>query len=299
MFGRRSDGKELKHVSPFFRVMPCIMKERDDSQVYFNQDLVLKKMEDYINNRAVENIKITILDIVFAGIIRILAERPKLNRFVINGRIYARNKITLAITIKKSLTDEGDETTVKVDFDGTENLFEVRDKLQALIVQNKDKTTVNGTDKIAGILSKIPTAVLKFTVGLLRFLDKRGCLLKSIIKISPFHTSAVITNVGSLGIDSIYHHIYNFGTTSMFFAIGKKKKSYIFEDEEIYKEKCINLAFVGDERICDGYYYASSFRSLVRYLTHPELLEKNIEAINMDPELWFNFTIIKIKSVEN
>lgn len=285
MFGRRSDGKELKNVSPFFRIMPCIMKERDDSQVYFDQDLVIKKMEEYINSKAEENIKISIMDIVFAGIVRILAERPKLNRFVINGRIYARNKITLAITIKKSLTDEGDETTVKVDFDGTENLFEVKEKLQSLIAQNKDTSAANDTDKFAKILSKIPTGILKFAVGLIKFLDKHGILPKSIIELSPFHTSAVVTNVGSIGIDSIYHHIYNFGTTSMFFAIGKKKKSYVFEDDEIYKEKCINLAFVGDERICDGYYYASSFRSLVRYLTHPELLEKSIEKVNIDPEL--------------
>lgn len=285
MFGRRSDGKELKNVSPFFRIMPCIMKERDDSQVYFDQDLVIKKMEEYINSKAEENIKISIMDIVFAGIVRILAERPKLNRFVINGRIYARNKITLAITIKKSLTDEGDETTVKVDFDGTENLFEVKEKLQSLIAQNKDTSAANDTDKFAKILSKIPTGILKFAVGLIKFLDKHGILPKSIIELSPFHTSAVVTNVGSIGIDSIYHHIYNFGTTSMFFAIGKKKKSYVFEDDEIYKEKCINLAFVGDERICDGYYYASSFRSLVRYLTHPELLEKSIEKVNVDPEL--------------
>ena len=285
MFGRRSDGKELKNVSPFFRIMPCIMKERDDSQVYFDQDLVIKRMEEYINSKAEENIKISIMDIVFAGIVRILAERPKLNRFVINGRIYARNKITLAITIKKSLTDEGDETTVKVDFDGTENLFEVKEKLQSLIAQNKDTSAANDTDKFAKILSKIPTGILKFAVGLIKFLDKHGILPKSIIELSPFHTSAVVTNVGSIGIDSIYHHIYNFGTTSMFFAIGKKKKSYVFEDDEIYKEKCINLAFVGDERICDGYYYASSFRSLVRYLTHPELLEKSIEKVNVDPEL--------------
>jgi len=285
MFGKRSDGKELKHVSPFFRIMPCIMKERDDSQVYFSQDLVIKKMEEYINLKAAENIKISIMDIVFAGIVRILAEKPKLNRFVINGRIYARNKITLAITIKKSLTEEGEETTVKVDFDGTENLFEVKEKLQNLIAQNKDTSAANDTDKFAKVLSKIPTPILKFAVGLIKFLDKRGILPKSIIELSPFHTSAVITNVGSLGLDSIYHHIYNFGTTSMFFAIGKKKKSYVFEDDEIYKEKCINLAFVGDERICDGHYYASSFRSLVRYLTHPELLEKNIEKINIDPEL--------------
>ena len=285
MFGKRSDGKELKNVSPFFRIMPFIMKQRDDSQVYFDQDLVIKRMEEYINNKAEQNIKISIMDIVFAGIVRILAERPKLNRFVINGRIYARNKITLAITIKKSLTDEGDETTVKVDFDGTENLFEVKEKLQSLITQNKDTSAANDTDKFAKVLSKIPTGILKFAVGLIKFLDKKGILPKSIIELSPFHTSAVVTNVGSIGIDSIYHHIYNFGTTSMFFAIGKKKKSYVFEDDEIYKEKCINLAFVGDERICDGYYYASSFRSLVRYLTHPELLEKSIESVNVDPEL--------------
>ena len=91
--------------------------------------------------------------------------------------------------------------------------------------------------------------------------------------------------MGSIGIDSIYHHIYNFGTTSMFFAVGKKKKSYVFNDEELIKEKTINVAFVGDERICDGHYYASSFRSLSRYLTHPELLETGAEARNLDPEL--------------
>jgi len=139
--------------------------------------------------------------------------------------------------------------------------------------------------KLLGLLSKIPSGLIKFAVGFLKFLDKRGYLPKKIIEISPFHTTAVVTNVGSLGIDSIYHHIYNFGTTSMFFAIGKKKKSYVFEDDEIYKEKCINLAFVGDERICDGHYYAASFRSLARYLTHPELLETKLEKINLDPEL--------------
>ena len=285
MFGLRSDGKELKHVHPFFRLMPSLMTERNDSEVYFNQDLVIKKMDDYINLKANEGIKISIMDIVFAGIVRIIAERPKLNRFAINGRLYARNKITLAITVKKQLTDEGDETTVKVDFTGKENIFEVKDKLQTLIAENKDDSNENGTDKLASTLSKIPSSVLKVAVKLLRYLDKHGHLPKKVIEVSPFHNTAVVTNVGSLGIDSIYHHIYNFGTTSMFFSIGKKKKSYVFEDDEIYKEKCINLAFVGDERICDGHYYASSFRTLVKYLTHPELLEIGLEKINTDPDL--------------
>ena len=285
MFGRRSDGKELKHVMPFFRIMPCIMKERDDSQVFFNQDIAIKKIDEYISTKAQEGIKFTLLDIMFAAIVRIFAERPKLNRFAINGRIYARNKITLAITIKKSLTEDGDETTVKVDFDGTENIYEVRDRLQALIKENKDVEAENGTDKIAGVLAKIPTSILKIAVGILKVLDKHGHLPKSIIEVSPFHTSAVVTNVGSLGIDSIYHHVYNFGTTSMFFAIGKKKKSYVFNDDELAKERTVNVAFVGDERICDGQYYASSFRSLVRYVTHPELLETGAENRLPDPEL--------------
>ena len=285
MFGKRSDGKELKHVSPFFKLMPMLMVERDDSHVYFNQDASIKRIEEYISQKAEEGIKISLLDIIFASIVRLMAERPKLNRFAINQRIYARNKITLAITIKKSLTDDGDETTVKVDFDGTENIFEVRNKLQTLIAENKDLSNANGTDKIAGILSKIPTFALKFAIKLIRFLDKHGMLPKSVIEASPFHASAVVTNVGSLGIDSIYHHIYNFGTTSMFFAIGKKKKSYVFGEDEITEEKCVNLAFVGDERICDGHYYASSFRSLVKYLNKPELLETKLEAVNKDPEL--------------
>ena len=285
MFGRRSDGKELKKASPFFRIIPCIMKERNDSEVFFNQDIAIKKIEEYISAKAEEGIKITLLDIIFAAIVRIIAERPKLNRFAINGRLYARNKITLAIAIKKSLTDDGDETTIKVDFDGTENIFEVKDKLQTLISENKDSTTENGTDKVAGLLSKIPTSILKFTVNRLLFLDKHGLLPKSIINISPFHSTCVVTNVGSLGIDSIYHHIYNFGTTSMFFAVGKKKKSYVFNDDVLSEEKCINVAFVGDERICDGYYFASSFRSLAKLLMHPELLEIGLPELNKDPEL--------------
>ena len=273
MFGRRSDGKELKKVDAIFRLMPNLMYNRDDSQVFFNKDVPIEYINNYIDAKSKEGIKITLLDIVFAAIVRIIAERPRLNRFAINGRTYARNEITICMTIKKNLTDESEETNLKVHFDGTENLFEVRDKLQKLITENKDTSAENDTDKTAKALSKIPTSFLKLAIKLIKWLDKHGHLPKFLIEVSPFHTSAFVTNVGSLGIDAIYHHLYNFGTTSMFFAVGKKKKSYVFEDDEMKEERCINVAFVGDERICDGYYYAHSFRALSKYLNHPELLE--------------------------
>lgn len=277
MFGHRSDGKKVKNVDPLFRIIPAIMLERNDSQVYFKQDIPLKKIDEYINKKAEEGIKISYMNIIYAAIVRIIHERPQLNWFVMNGTLYKRNKIYVSLAIKKSLSDEGQETVTKIGYEGTENLFEIKDKLEKTIEENKQKSTENNMDKIVKLFNLVPNTLILWIVKLLKFLDKHGIMPKFIINLSPFHTSVFLTNVGSLGIDSIYHHIYNFGTTSMFFSMGKKKKSYIYEDDEIREEKCITVAFVGDERICDGYYYATSFKQLTKYLKKPELLENNVE----------------------
>lgn len=275
MFGHRSDGKKVKNLEPLFRIIPSIMLERNDAQVYFKQDIPLKTIDEYINKKAEEGIRMSYMNIIYAGLVRIIKERPKLNRFVMNGTTYQRNKIFVSLSIKKSLTDDGQETVIKIPFDGTENIFEIKEKLDATVEKNKEKETVNKTDKVVKILNLTPNFLILWSIRILRFLDKHGIMPKAIINASPFHTSVFLTNVGSLGIDSIYHHIYNFGTTSLFFSMGKKKKSYIYDEDEIKEEKCITIAFVGDERICDGHYYASSFKQLNKYLKKPELLEKN------------------------
>ena len=238
---------------------------------------ILKESEEKME----QNIKISYLDIVFAAITRIIAERPHLNRFCVNGRTYARNSIFISIVVKKSLSDESEETPLKIEFDGTETIFEVKDKLQAEIAKNKKVETQNDTDKTVKALTSIPAFLIKIAMGIIRFLDKHGILPKFLIGVSPFHTSAFVTNVGSLGIDAIYHHLYNFGTTSMFFAMGRKKKTYVYVDDELVEKKCVSIAFVGDERICDGYYYASSFKQLSKYLAKPYLLEeKGVKKID-------------------
>lgn len=273
MFGHRSDGKAIKNINPFFKVIPNVMMKRSDSQVFFKQNISLKGMDEYINKKSSEGIKVSYMEIFFAAIVRTIYERPSLNRFAINGVLYERNKISISIAIKKKLNDDGQETTVKLEFDGTENIFEIKEKLNSLIKNNKKMETENNTDSFAKLLNKMSYGSVRRIVKFLKFLDKHGILPKKIIDLSPFHTSTFVTNVGSIGIDSIYHHLYDFGTTSMFFSIGKKKKSYIYNEDEIEQDKCITVAFVGDERICDGYYYASSFKTLNKYLRKPELLE--------------------------
>lgn len=275
MFGHRSDGRKLKTVPPFFRVIPCVMLERNDAQVYFKQDIKLKELDEYIDRKAKEGIKLSYMNIIYAAIVRIIAERPYLNRFAMNGSLYARNQIFVSLAIKKSFADEGQETTIKLPFTGTENIFEIKEKLDKAIEQNKDYSTSNNTDALAKAFSIVPNGLIRAAFKFIKFLDKHGAVSKAIISASPFHTSVFLTNVGSLGIDSIYHHLYNFGTTSLFFAMGKKKKSYIYDDDEMHEEKCITIAFVGDERICDGYYYATSFKQLSKYLKKPELLEQS------------------------
>ena len=280
MFGHRPDGKKVKGLDPIFRVIPNVMLDRDDSQVYFKQDIPLKKLDEYIDKKMEEGIRFSYMDIIYSAIVRIIKERPQLNRFAMHGTLYERDGIYVTLTIKKGLEDNTPETTVKIRFTGNENIYEVSEILQKTIEKNKSTSEENSTDKLAGALSLIPDFLLRWAVKFLWFLDKHGLLPRAIIDASPFHTSAFLTNVGSLGIDSIYHHLYNFGTTSMFFSMGKKKKSYIYEDDEIQQEKCITIAFVGDERICDGYYYASSFKQLSKYLRKPELLETSYAIKN-------------------
>ena len=273
MFGHRADGRKIKSIDPIFKLIPCIMLKRNDSQVFFKEEIVLNGMDDYINKKAEEGIKISYMNIIYAAIVRIIAERPSLNRFAMNGAIYARNSIQVSLAIKKNLSDEGEETNLKIPFTGKETIFEIKEKLEKEIELNKQQSTINKTDAIVNIFKIMPTFMIRGIVKLLAFSDKHNFMPKKIIEASPFHTSVYLTNVGSLGIDSIYHHLYNFGTTSLFFAMGKKKKSYVYEDDEIKQEKCISIRFVGDERICDGYYYASSFKQMTKYLKNPELLE--------------------------
>lgn len=279
MFGYRSDGRKLKNIPPFFKIIPQVMRTRADSQVYYSYDIPIKAMDEYINKKAEEGIKISYMNIIYAAMVRLISQRPRLNRFVMNGRTYARNNIEISLAIKKSLSDDGQETTIKLPFTGNENIFEIKEKLDGVINENKDTATTNDTDILATALSFIPTFLLKVAVSFVMFLDKHGMLPKFVIKASPFHTSAFLTNVASLGIDAIYHHLYDFGTTGLFLAMGKKKKDFIYDDETIKEEKCISLAFVCDERICDGYYFASSVKMFNRYLKKPELLEEKIEKI--------------------
>ena len=279
MFGKRSDGKRIRNISPFFILMPHIMKRRSDSQVFYGQEIPLAPLDEYIARKEAEGIRMSYMSIIYAALVRIIAEKPQLNRFIMNGRVYARKDITISLAIKKGMTETAEETALKLHFKGSENIFDIRNTLEKVIAENKEVSTENITDKLAKSLAYIPSWLIKLIVNFIIFLDRHDLLPKFIIEASPFHTSAFLTNVGSLGIDSIYHHLYDFGTTGIFIAMGKKKKSLISVDDTLQEEKSLSIRWVLDERLCDGFYYANALKSFNKYMKKPELLEENIKPV--------------------
>ena len=273
--GDRYDGRRLWSLSPFYQITPFIMRTRVDAQDYFEDNIYIEKAENWLRGlRERGNPDIGILHLFIAAMVRAFSQKPRLNRFVAGQRIFSRHKIQITLAIKKRLHEDGLETTLKMDFDPRDTIFDVAEKVNRAIEENKESETKNETDKTAKLFMLLPRFLLRGLMAALRLFDYYGLLPRAIHQASPFHTSAFITDLGSLGIKPIYHHIYDFGTTSLFLAFGKKEKElFMAQDGTIQTRKYIPIKVVNDERICDGHYYAAAFKYIRSLFQRPETLE--------------------------
>jgi hypothetical protein len=204
---------------------------------------------------------------------------------VAGQRIYARNEILVSFALKKRLNEDSPETAVKLAFAPTATVYEVAAAIDAAVEANRKVEDTNEADRTARLFMLLPGALVRTLVWLLRVLDWYGWLPKAIHRASPFHTSVFVTDLGSLGIRPIYHHLYDFGTTSVFLAFGAKERERVIdEDGKVVERKYVGLKVVNDERICDGHYYASAFKLFGRYFRRPELLEVPPERVVEDVE---------------
>lgn len=278
MFGKRPDGRVVRGVEPLQMIMPYIMKTRCDSMNMYEDTFPCEGMDTYIKAKATEGIKLSYMHILIAATVRLIALRPQLNRFVMHGRIYARPKIWVSFVVHPTLEDGSVGTTIKLCFEGTETILEIAKTINDAIAKETTKRTgENGTDKLARVLTCVPSPIIRFAVNTLMWLDKHSLLPKFIIDLSPFHTSFFITNLKSLGINYIHHHTYNFGTTGLFFAIGKEKVVPVVKGNEIIRQKHMGFGLVSDERFCDGLYFANSLRELRKIMRNPAILEKPLD----------------------
>lgn len=286
-FGDRYDGRRVRHSDPTNVIIPFIMKTRNDAQVEFDAEIDVSNIEDRIRERRKNGETISFLDYFFTALIRTVAEYPRLNRFIAGRRLYARDDLALSIVVKKEMNIETEATPVKMIFEKNSSVDDVAELLQKTITANKGGTGIkNDTDKFMNIINRLPRFLFSFVIDFLTFLDFYGHMPKFIHRLSPFHTSMFVTNMGSIGSGPIYHHVYNWGTTSIFIAMGTKKKMRVIDkDGKIVEKKVMKLRFVADERIGDGFYLSKALKYFTGLFLHPEILEQKAERVLEDDQI--------------
>lgn len=276
----RADGRRIKTLDPMFAIVPHIMPKRYDAQVMFNTEINYTKLRKYINAKRNEGRTISFMALFTAAYLRVVTQYPEINRFVVNKQIYARKEFCVSfVTLKEgNLPEDKLETVTKVQFNLTDTVFEVSEKIDKYIKENRKQQTINFTDKLAKFFMSIPL-LSRIVINLVKGLDKIGFLPKSLIDGFPFHCSLFITNLASIYVGPVFHHIYEFGTTSMFVSIGMVKNQMNLKGE---KEQIIPMGVVADERICAGVTFSKAFGLINKYISNPTLLEKPPEVIRED-----------------
>lgn len=285
--GDRTDGWRVHANDPMFDVIPHAMPERCDAQIFFEEELETEALDNFVRkvrrDESMEMTDLSRLAVVMAAAVRAFSRYPKINRFCAGRKIYARDHFCMSLTMKKGMSIDAEEANIKPHFMPNYTLKEVYDVLMADLTASKASVD-NSTDSFVDKITSVPQWVLRALFRWIRYKDSRKGLPNWLHGLSPFHTSIYVTDIGSTGINSVYHHIYNIGTTSIFISIGKRGKKLVMDDEGNVKYvNTIKFCYVVDERICDGFYYAKTVRYITHLLKHPEELLERPETITEDP----------------
>ena len=285
-WGDRSDGRKIRTLAPMAQITAFFQVERNTCSNLFEESFEITNIDRYIRQKRREGLTdFGITHVLLAAYVRGVAKYPQLNRFISGQKVYSRGEdIQYCMVVKKEMTVDAPDTSIKVHLNPHDTAVDVYNKLNAAVEEVKATQELDSSlDGLIQYLNLIPSIVLKFVVWLLKLLDYFGMLPKFLLELSPFHGSLFFTSMGSLGIPPIYHHLYDFGNLPCFGAFGMKRRALeVQEDGSVVQKKYIDVKFVLDERICDGFYYATFFKHYRRLLAHPEVLDNPPEEVIPD-----------------
>lgn len=273
---KRPDGTRVKGLTPVMQALPHIMPKRYDAMNWANDYLDEDIIKKYIREKRREGHLVTHMSLLIAAYYKAALENPKLNYFVVNRKIYKRDYFCVSFVILKTRADgTPDETVVKIYLQPEDTVFTISERIREIVDRNLAAEHNNNTDKFVNFAFSIPglaRMIFKVAYGL----DQIGLLPRKIIELSPFHTSMFITNLASINTRFIYHHTYEFGTTSVFVCMGKPVPDPMAPEGS--RKKQLPLGVVMDERIATGIEYSRFFAAFERYLRKPEMLETRLDG---------------------
>ena len=273
----RQDGTRVKNLTPIMQALPYIMPRRFDAQNWASDYVDEEIMKQYIRQKRREGHSVTHMSVLAAAYYKAALEHPKVNYFVMNRKIYKRNHFCFSFVILKTRADgTPDETTLKIFLEPEDTVFTISRKIKEHIDRNLQAAHNNRTDRFANFAFRVP-GLARLVFGLAYHLDLHGLLPRKIIDLSPFHTSLFITNLASINTSYIFHHCYEFGTTSVFVCMGRPVPDPLAP--EGVRKKIMPMSVVMDERIATGIEYSRFFAELFRNLKHPESLEEPFNSV--------------------
>ncbi|UCE86993.1 MAG: hypothetical protein JSU66_04465 [Deltaproteobacteria bacterium] len=267
MFGRRPDGRLVQELPPIRRFMPFISKRRNDSLVYFAQDVEVDaalRFVDEQNRARPAEAPLTLFHLLLRAIAQILDERPRLNRFTAGGRVWQRDGIWITFSAKQRMDDAAPIITVKRRFDPRESLDTMVDRLHGELRASRSGRQTT-SDREMGLLLRLPAFMVRAVVGLGRVGNELGLLPRAMIEGDPMFASVFVANLGSVGLEAGYHHLWEYGTIPIFCVMGRVKPAP-------RKRRIVTLKWTFDERVEDGLYCARGVERLLDLFAHPEKL---------------------------
>ena len=284
MFGHRFDGRRIRDIDPIVQITPYLMPQRCDAQVFLEHKLDFEKLSRYIAQKTKEGQKLTFLQIIAAAYVRAVSQHPEINRFIFNKQYFSRNNCSMSYTVLKDAQDfNSPEVTVRVLFDLTDTVFDVRDRMNDAV--EKARATEDGdfVIRLAKAVLAIP-GLTTLIVAVVRFLDKYGIAPKALLTELPFYSGLFVSNNASIGLHHVWHHIYNWGNVSLFMVLGSVLKEASADAEgKARMRRWLPLGITADERVCSGAHYATFFADVMHSLANPETLEVPPESVKYDP----------------
>jgi len=286
-WGDRPDARLLRDIDGLHLIMPLIYPNRADNEAFISEQFDLTKTMEYLAKKNGENpeFQYKAFQIFVAAIMKTVVLRPKLNYFICNKNMYEHDQISCGFVIKKEFKDGAKEglAFIKANEDSTLETIraDIYRQIHRVRVEEADDVDrsnkkAQSTDDFMDVFTKLPRFVTKFLFCIIRFLDKHGWIPNALIKEDPDYSSVFISNLGSIKLHAGYHHLSNWGSTSMFVVIGEMKKRPYYDDEgNVTMKMSIDMGFAIDERIADGYYYAKTVQIIRKLIEDPELLEQS------------------------
>ena len=275
---KRYDGTLIKETDPFHSIVPYVMPKRTEAEVSITETFDITELNKFIKKENEKGNNYKLFHCICTAVAKTIYHRPKLNIFVSGRHFYQRKDITLSFVAKQKFNDVADEILMFLKVEPTMTLDEISHIILGDVKKARENSG-NSLDKTMATVTKLPRFLLELVFFVVKRLEYHGRVPVGLMKGDPNYSTVLLSNLGSIGAKSCYHHLSNYGTCSLMFTIGTAH-SIVQKDENgnLVNRDVVDITYTLDERIADGFYFAKSLRIGKYLFENPELLLEPIES---------------------